>query len=80
TDTILQETVPEAFLGRVFSVRFLSYSVAEALAYPAGGLLVDATGPRSTYLTAGLCMAAAGLLVLLLAIMAPVRKPEDDHA
>ncbi|MEW6635864.1 MAG: MFS transporter [Actinomycetota bacterium] len=79
TDTILQESVPEAFLGRVFSTRFLSYSLAEALAYPAGGLLVDATGPRSTYLTAGLGMAAAGLLVLLLATAAPVKKTRGDH-
>jgi MFS family permease len=65
TDTILQERVPDAFLGRVFSIRFLGYSAGEALAYPAGGLLVDAVGPRSTYLFAGLATAAAGLLVLL---------------
>ena len=34
TDTILQERVPDAFLGRVFSIRFLGYSAGEALAYP----------------------------------------------
>ena len=65
TDTILQKRVPEAFLGRVFSIRFLFYSAGEALAYPTGGLLVDAVGPRSTYLLAGFATAAAGLLVLL---------------
>src|SRR5215217_6159507 len=65
TDTILQKRVPEAFLGRVFSIRFLGYSAGEALAYPLGGLLVDAVGPRSTYLLAGIATAAAGLLVLL---------------
>jgi MFS family permease len=65
TDTILQQRVPEAFLGRVFSIRFLSYSAGEALAYPAGGLLVDAVGPRSTYILAGIATGAAGLLVLL---------------
>jgi MFS family permease len=65
TDTILQKRVPDALLGRVFAVRFLTYSVGEALAYPAGGLIVDAVGPRSTYLIAGAATAAAGLLILL---------------
>ncbi len=67
-DTILQERVPDAFLGRVFSVRFLSYGAAEALAYPAGGLIVSAVGPRYTYLFAGVATTTAGLLILLLLI------------
>ena len=74
TDTILQKRVPEALLGRVFSVRFLSYSIGEALAYPAGGLLVDAMGPRSTYLLAGAATATAGLLVLLVIAVTPAGK------
>ncbi len=73
TDTILQQRVPEAFLGRVFSIRFLGYSAGEALAYPAGGLLVDAVGPRSTYILAGIATAAAGLLVLLAIIAIPIK-------
>ena len=73
TDTILQERVPDAFLGRVFSIRFLGYSAGEALAYPAGGLLVDAVGPRSTYILAGIATAAAGLLVLLAMITIPIK-------
>jgi MFS family permease len=72
TDTILQQRVPEAFLGRVFSIRFLGYSAGEALAYPAGGLLVDAVGPRSTYILAGIAT-AAGLLVLLAMITIPIK-------
>jgi len=72
TDTILQKRVPEAFLGRVFAVRFLTYSVGEALAYPAGGLFVDALGPRSTYLLAGAATAAAGVLILII-VAAPAR-------
>jgi MFS family permease len=72
TDTILQKRVPEGFLGRVFAVRFLTYSVGEALAYPAGGLLVDALGPRSTYLLAGAATAAAGVLILII-VAAPAR-------
>jgi MFS family permease len=66
TDTILQEQVPDALLGRVFSVRFLTYSAGEALAYPAGGLIVDAVGPRSTYLLAGTATAAADFITLLM--------------
>src|SRR5918995_1861836 len=76
TDTILQERVPEAILGRVFSIRFLSYSAGEGLAYLVGGLLVDTVGPRSTYLLAGLATATAGLLVLLAMIAIPMRGRE----
>jgi MFS family permease len=71
TDTILQKRVEEAFLGRVFAVRFLTYSVGEALAYPLGGLIVDAVGPRPTYLIAGAVTAAAGLLILLFIAVVP---------
>jgi MFS family permease len=73
TDTILQKRVPEAFLGRVFSIRFLGYSAGEALAYLVGGLLVDAVGPRSTYILAGIATAAAGLIVLLVMIAIPIK-------
>jgi MFS family permease len=76
TDTILQKRVPEAFLGRVFSIRFLGYSAGEALAYPAGGLLVDAVGPRSAYVLAGIAT-AAGLFVLLAMFAIPIRRREQ---
>lgn len=74
TDTILQKRVPEAFLGRVFSVRFLSHSTGEAIAYPVGGLVVDAVGPRSAYLLAGAGTLVAGLLVLLIVAVATSAK------
>ena len=74
TDTILQKRVPEALLGRVFSVRVLSFSAGEVLAYPAGGFLVDATGPRSTYLLGGAATAVAGVLILLFIALAPMSK------
>jgi MFS family permease len=76
TDTILQKRVPDAFLGRVFSVRFLRYSAAEALAYPTGGLLVDAIGPRSTYLLAGIATATTGLLILVFLAVASTKKAQ----
>jgi MFS family permease len=79
TDTVLQKRVPDALLGRVFAARFLTYSVGEVLAYPAGGLIVDAVGPRSTYLLTGAATAAAGLLVLLM-IAAPAEKRPRQEA
>jgi len=71
TDTILQKQVPEAFLGRVFSVRFLGFSVGEVLAYGMGGAIVDASGARFTYLLAAVATAAAGLVILVFLAIAP---------
>jgi MFS family permease len=65
TDTILQKRVPDAFLGRVFSVRFLGFSIGEIFAYGMGGAIVDASGPRFTYLLAGAATASAGLAILI---------------
>jgi MFS family permease len=76
TNTILQEQVPDAFLGRVFAVKFLGYSAGETLAYPVGGLLVDNIGPRSTYVYAGAATAASALLILLLILIVPVRRAQ----
>jgi MFS family permease len=70
TDTILQKRVPDAFLGRVFSVRFLGFSAGEVLAYSIGGAIVDASGARFTYLLAGAATAAAGIVILLFLIVA----------
>jgi MFS family permease len=70
TDTILQKRVPDAFLGRVFSVRFLGFSIGEVFAYGIGGAIVDASGARFTYLLAGAATTAAGLVVLLVLAVA----------
>jgi MFS family permease len=70
TDTILQKRVPDAFLGRVFSLRFLGFSIGEVFAYGMGGAIVDASGARFTYLLAGAATTAAGLVVLLVLAVA----------
>jgi MFS family permease len=70
TDTILQKSVPDAFLGRVFSVRFLGFSIGEVFAYGMGGAIVDASGARFTYLLAGAATAAAGLAILIFLVVA----------
>jgi MFS family permease len=71
TDTILQKRVPDVFLGRVFSVRYLGFSVGDILAYSLGGAIVDTSGARFTYLLAGTATAAAGLAILVLVATAP---------
>src|SRR5215207_946278 len=65
TETILQKRVPDALLGRVFSVRFLGFSIGEAFAYGIGGVIVDASGARFTYLLAGVATASPGLAILI---------------
>jgi MFS family permease len=77
TDTILQKQVPDVLLGRVFSIRFLTYSIGEALAYPTGGLIMDAIGPRSTYLLAGVATATAGLFILFFLAVASTKNIQD---
>jgi MFS family permease len=72
--TILQKRVPDAFLGRVFAVRFLGYGVGEVLAYPVGGAIMDSSGPRFTYLFAGAATVVAGLLALLLFATAAAKR------
>ncbi len=77
TNTLLQKRVPDAFLGRVFAVKFLGYGAGEALAFPVGGLVVDAIGPRSTYLYAGAATAAAGTLIALLILTASLGRGQS---
>jgi MFS family permease len=77
TDTILQKRVPDDFLGRVFSVRFLGFSVGEILAYGMGGAIVDASGARFTYLLAGAATAAAGLIILAFLAVTPDARPGE---
>jgi MFS family permease len=76
-NTILQEQVPDAFLGRVFAVRFLGYGAGEALAFTLGGLVVDAFGQRSTYIYAGGATAVAGSLILLFVLTATLGRHRD---
>lgn len=73
-DTILQTSVPENFLGRVFSVRFLGFGIGEAVAYPLGGFLTDATGPSHTYLIAGIATAFALAATIVLLSLSPAKS------
>jgi MFS family permease len=77
TDTILQKRVPDAFLGRVFSVRFMGFSVGEVLAYSVGGAIVDVYGVRLTYLLAGAATATVGLFVLFFLTAASMKSIQN---
>ena len=60
-NTMLQQTVPGALLGRVFGTLYGAIGLAAGFSYVAGGVLLDLTGPRVTLVVAG----AGGLLVTL---------------
>ncbi|GAA5144339.1 MFS transporter [Pseudonocardia eucalypti] len=51
--TMLQRFVPERLQGRVFGAFYGGIGVAAGLSYLGGGLLLDATSPRTTFLVAG---------------------------
>lgn len=60
-NTIVQRAVPRAMLGRVFGNLYGAIGVAAGLSYVFGGVLLDLTSPRLTFVVAG----AGGLLVAL---------------
>jgi MFS family permease len=70
-ETIIQQQVPRGMIGRVsgFTSSATSFGLGVALAL--GGLLVDATSPRTTFLIA----AAGGLLVTACAAPILLRAP-----
>lgn len=74
SETILQQRVPDNFLGYVFSLRYMGFSAAESLAYPVGGLLVDTLDTRQTYIVLGCVSASTALLVLTMVLIGEGRK------
>jgi MFS family permease len=67
-NTLLQRTVPRDLLGRVFGSLYGTIGIAAALAYLLGGLLIDLTTARITFLVAG-----TGGLLATLAVAAALR-------
>lgn len=53
-NTLIQQSVPENLLGRVFGSLYGAIGVAAAVSYAAGGLLLDATTARATFVIAGI--------------------------
>jgi MFS family permease len=52
-DTLVQDLVPRPLLGRVFGIVGTAAQLGAALAYAAGGLLVDLIGARATFVGMG---------------------------
>jgi MFS family permease len=53
-DTLVQREIPRAVRGRVFANLYGGVGVAAGASYLAGGPLVDAIGPRSVLIGAGI--------------------------
>jgi MFS family permease len=62
-ETIIQQQVPRGMIGRVHGFTSSVTSLGLGIAQAGGGLLVDATSPRTTFL-----IAAAGALLVTLSI------------
>ena len=69
SETIFQRHVPRHLLGRVFGLTSTAVAVGSGIAMIGGGLLVDATSPRTAFVVAGL----GGLLVTVAAAPALLR-------
>jgi MFS family permease len=68
-DTLVQQAVPREMLGRVFGLVGTAAPAGHSLAFAGGGFLVDAFGPRTVFLIAGL-----GVLLVLIPIMLVLRR------
>lgn len=65
SNTLLQRLVPQGMLGRVFANLYGAVGAAAALSYVGGGLLLDATDARTTFVIVGVGGTIATLLVAL---------------
>jgi MFS family permease len=74
-NTMLQRSVPRDLLGRVFGSLYGAIGVAAALAYVLGGLLIDLTNARITFLVGG----TGGLLTTLAVAAALRRSARGNH-
>jgi MFS family permease len=76
SETIIQQHVPRGLIGRVYGFTSSATSLGLGVAQAGGGLLVDATSPRATFLIA----AAGGLLVTLAIAPTMLRAPAPPPA
>ncbi len=76
-DTLLQQVVPPAMLGRVFGALATAAQAGAGIAYAAAAPVVALTSPRITFLIAGAGM-LAGLGVLVPALRAASQRSGPD--
>jgi MFS family permease len=75
-NTLLQRLVPPAMLGRVFGNLYGAVGIAAGLSYALGGVLLDLSSPRLTFVIAG----TGGLLATLVTALALLRAmPTPSH-
>ena len=79
TDAILSRYVPDAWRGRVFSVKFLLNLTIGASVLPACGLILQAGFSMTTLFT---IMSAVAVLIVLAAVTLPQQQSDQrlDHA
>jgi len=84
TNTLIQRLVPPAMLGRVFGNLYGAIGIAAGLSYALGGLLLDLTAPRPTFIIAGtgglLATLAIALALSRLMKSTPSRTPPIERA
>lgn len=68
-NTHLQRVVPPDLLGRVFGNLYGAVGVAAGISYALGGILLELTNPRVTFITAG-----AGALLITLLTALPLHR------
>jgi MFS family permease len=76
SETLIQQQVPRGLIGRVYGFTSSATSFGIGVAMAGGGLLVDATSPRATFLIAG----AGALLVTLAIAPTMIRAPTPASA
>jgi MFS family permease len=74
-DTLIQQVVPAALLGRVFGALSTAAQAGAGIAYAAAAPVVALTGPRITFL-----IAAAGMLAGLLVLRPALRTADQGQA
>lgn len=73
-DTLVQQSVPREKLGRIFGLVGTAAPAGHALAFAAGGFLVEFTSPRIVFLIAGL-----GVLLVLVPVMLVLRREQPGY-
>lgn len=74
-DTLIQETVPKAMLGRAFGITGSAPFIGMLVAYGSGGFLVDAFGSRTTFIISGV---ATTVVAIVVALMVKAARPSTS--
>jgi MFS family permease len=79
SETIIQQQVPRGLIGRVYGFTSSATSLGLGVAMAFGGILVDATSPRTTFLIAAAGGLAVTLSVAPTLLRAPAARPAAER-